>query len=302
MKTSAVLLLVFVLLETLSGFSAAHAQGAGNFCPPNRAEETTVAKIAADPKAWMGKCITVSAIYNSERLYSDIDAIYGKPGGSIGGFVDGKGSIEGFWTGKFTGRVADCKVAEDELATGLLRSPGISLDGRTLGCVNPEGPFLLFMSQREFAPATLVRRLRKSVGADGGDLKPAGKDWPNLAAVEKVAHDVVEALRAGDAKTLTGYGMRPFTAEQLLTSEATAIADLRKPGNRPLQVLTDRTSNAAEACFCRTKDCSAKWPIASRDADNQTSRPYACIRVTPKGEGGYDADASADFDGLPEPK
>ena len=67
-------------------------------------------------------------------------------------------------------------------------------------------------------------------------------------------------------------------------------------------MFTDRISNAAEACFCRTKDCSAKWPVASRDADNQISRPYACIHVTPTGEGGYEADASVDSDGLPEPR
>jgi hypothetical protein len=53
------------------------------------------------------------------------------------------------------------------------------------------------------------------------------------------------------------------------------------------------------------KDAAKRWPIDSRDADNQGSRPYACLRV----EGRRDAanvwrvrvDASRDVGGLEEP-
>ena len=32
-------------------------------------------------------------------------------------------------------------------------------------------------------------------------------------------------------------------------------------------------------CWCRTPDCSGRWPVRALDADNDPSRPYACIRT-----------------------
>ena len=278
-------------------------------CAPTNAEKATVAAIAADPTAWIGKCVTMPAIYSNEQLYADQDAIYGASKNVIGGFADGKGAIEGFWNGQFTGRVADCAAAERELALGLLRSPGISVNGRTMGCLEPKGPFLLFMSQRDLKPVTLTRRLRKQAGANGGNLRPAPADWAQLPAVRKAAGEIIEALRNGDRAALSHYGMRDFAIERVLGNSDTAIADLRKPGDRPVQVFVHASSDTAfksEACYCRTKDCSAKWPIARRDADNQASRPYACIAIDGRMESGgawvLEADASQDFDGLPEPR
>jgi hypothetical protein len=33
------------------------------------------------------------------------------------------------------------------------------------------------------------------------------------------------------------------------------------------------------ACFCRTTDCTGRWPIGSNDMDNWQTRPYACVRM-----------------------
>jgi hypothetical protein len=30
-------------------------------------------------------------------------------------------------------------------------------------------------------------------------------------------------------------------------------------------------------CWCRADDCTSRWPVAWRDADNDPSRPYACV-------------------------
>jgi hypothetical protein len=32
-------------------------------------------------------------------------------------------------------------------------------------------------------------------------------------------------------------------------------------------------------CWCRTAHCSGRWPVAPYDADNDVSRPYACVRT-----------------------
>jgi hypothetical protein len=294
-----------ILALVFSAVSAASAQGAGRFCPPTASEKTTIAAIAADPAGFMGKCVSLTGIYSDERLYADVDSIYGVNGNSIGGYVDGKGSMEGFWTGQFTGRVADCAVAENELAVGLLRSPGISLNGRTLGCLEPKGPFLLFMSQRELAPAKLVRR----VAPAKGDLKPVAADSEQHRLVSEFMPLVLAAL---DSTTLDMMGAligNEYEATRVKSDTGSAIARLRNMATRPApQIFLHDTAAAdatsTEACYCLKKDCRTLWPIARRDADNQAERPYACVRVDLTREGEtwrYKIDPGQDFGGLPEP-
>lgn len=132
---------------------AAAAAASGSMqCDPSRATAARVSDVAGDPKAWLGKCVTVKGVYSDERLYaSAADAKAKKT--SIGGYVNLSVYAEGIWSGEFTGRVTDCEQQQNDLDTGLLRSPGISLMGRVLGCITPEGPFLLFMSQGKLTKA-----------------------------------------------------------------------------------------------------------------------------------------------------
>lgn len=298
----ALAVLFFTLLSSGLSSAAFAQQPAGRaVCAPTNAVKVRIEQIVGDPAAWFGRCVSVKGIYASERVYADADAIYGLNPNSIGGYVDGKGSMLGFWTGEFTGRVADCRQAENDLLTGLLRSPGISLHERTLGCVKPEGPFLVFMTQGELEPVKLTRRTGKPA-----DLTPAARDWPHLATVEKRAADFLAAVQAKDAPTLRTFIKNAYRADQLLADTAGAIADIAQPSQRPSQVFvhTDTPDAfASEVCTCRAKSCTNLWPIARRDADNQPTRPYACVRVDgSRGEGGwtYEVDGLMDYDGLPE--
>ena len=301
----ALLAVCAAVMVTAAGQASAQAP-ARRVCDPNNSQKVTVGAIAADPAAFLGKCVRVDAIYANERLYADEDAIYGLNGKVIGGFVDGQGDVTGFWTGTFTGRVADCEKAEDDLLTGLLRSPGISLNYRTLGCVEPKGPFLVFMSQGELKASRLKRRLP---GAKGADLAPAPDGWEHRTEVETIAKDFVSALRAGDRAALKTFVRNDYAIEQMIAGEGTAIDALKSSVVRKLQIFTHGPSTpalfASEACYCLTADCEKRWPIARRDADNQASRPYACIRIDGERRGEawrYTVDASRDFDGLPEGK
>lgn len=296
-----------IILLALGLASATHAQppaGAPRVCAPTNSEKVTVAAIAADPAAWIGKCVSVEAIYSGERLNVDADAIYGVNGNSIGGYVDGKGDVGGAWTGTFTGRVADCAVAEEDLLTGLLRSPGISLHGRTLGCLEPKGPFLVFMTHSGMKPAGIKRRLP---GERGGDLQLAPVDWVHTGAVTQIARDFEAAMIDGDAEALSSIVGNGYRAEQLLTTDSSALALLRNGGGPPTIFLQRQEAGGnpvAEACWCRQRACGRLWPIASRDADNQASRPYACLRIEGRREGDawrWRADASDDVYGLDEP-
>ncbi|MFT3722070.1 MAG: hypothetical protein QM773_00675 [Hyphomonadaceae bacterium] len=297
--------MIFSVMAVVTAAGTASAQApARRVCDPGNSEKVTLAAVAADPAAFMGKCVRVEAIYSDERLYADADAIYGLNAKSIGGYVDGQGDVTGFWTGTFTGRVADCAKAEDDLLTGLLRSPGISLNYRTLGCLAPEGPFLVFMSQGELKPSKLTRRMP---GARGADLAVASENWEHRGEVARLAGDFVAALQSGDRAALKMFVRSDYAIEQLIAGEGTAIDALKTVKQRQLMIFTHGASSAdmfsSEACFCLTADCTKRWPIARRDADNQKQRPYACLQIDGVKESGswrYRLDASRDFDGLPE--
>jgi hypothetical protein len=298
---------VVVLLVAIGLGGAIHAQppsGMRQVCAPTNSEATTVAAIAADPAAWIGRCVSVEAIYAGEQLHADADAVYGVNQNSIGGYVDGRGDVGGAWRGTFTGRVADCAQAEEDLLTGLLRSPGISLHGRTLGCLEPKGPFLVFMSQGELKPAGIKRRLPWQ---RGGDLQLAPVDWSHTGAIMRIARAFEAAMMDGDVDALAQVIGNGYRAEQLVAADVSALSFLRDGGGLPTLLMSrDPGANevAAEACWCRQRACGKLWPIHSRDADNQPSRPYACLRIEGRREGEawrFRVDASHDVYGLDEP-
>jgi hypothetical protein len=274
-------------------------------CEPRVAVQATVAAIAGDPEAWLGKCVTVPAIYNSERLYADEAAIYGDNANQIGGYVDGRGSLVGFWRGSFTGRVTDCAKAQGDVDSGLLRSPGILIDNtRQAGCPRPEGVFLLFMSQGELTPAALVRR----VAPRTGNLVSPRSDWDHVDTVRLAGERFLAALRSGNRAALMGAAGGDYAVEQLLTDD-TAFAALRATSGVLQSQILQSTAVAeprfeGQVCWCLSSDCSRRWPVATRDADNQKGRPYACLRVggpTGGDPGTRMTFAEVTYEGLPEP-
>lgn len=282
--------------------------GGGGVCDPRTSEHVELKTIAADPDRWLGHCVTVPGIYSAERVYADLDAVYGVTSNSIGGYVDGHGSMDGFWDGEFTGRIADCAAAAANIDAGLLKSPGILIDNsRQAGCREPKGQFLLFMSQGDLQPTKLRRRT--SPKDPGASLGPPPEDWPHAGPILSLVAQFRDALQKSDRKTLSALLGGDYAADMMLASDDNAITSL-KTGEFKLIERVPKTQPAPDSissvvCACRGKDCSKLWPIALRDADNQPSRPYACLRVygvkDDKGAWSYSLDASRTFDGLPEP-
>ncbi len=301
------LVLVFSAVAALALWSGAGAQNVprSSVCTADNSEKVAVGAIAAAPADWMGRCVVVDGLYSDERVYRDVDAVYGVNDDSVGGYIDGLGQLPGAWRGSFVGRVSDCAEAEETLLAAQLRSPGISLHGRVLGCTKAEGPFLMFMSTTgEFGPSGLKRQM---AGGKGGDLEIAGSGWPHLDAVMQKARAFEQAMRAGDAAPLAVALDDAYRAELLLNGEDSALSFLRTGGGAPT-IFIDRDAGAdavaAEACWCRQQACGKLWPTDSRDADNQPGRPYACLRIEGGLRGGqwrYRVDASHDVAGLQEP-
>ena len=163
----------------------------------------------------------------------------------------------------------------------------------------------MFMSTTgEFGPSQLKRRLP---GGKGGDLAAAEAGWPHLAEVTRQARAFAAAMRDKDVATLSALTGRGYQAEQLVSDEGAALFQLTKGAGEPV-IFTDRNAAsdeaAGEACWCTRKTCAKRWPIDSRDADNQPGRPYACLRVEGAlrdGQWRYRLDASHDVAGLQEP-
>lgn len=297
-------LAIFLILAATSGGAGAQGVPRSAVCTVDNSEKADIADIAAAPSAWMGKCVVVDGLYSDERVYRDVDAVYGLNAASLGGYIDGLGQLPGAWRGSFVGRVTECADLERTLVAAQLRAPGISLHGRVLGCAKPEGAMLMFMSTTgAFEPSELKRRMP---GGRGGNLDIAGQDWPHLAAAIETADAFAKAMLAGDADALADVLGDAYRAEQLLTESGSALAFLRQGGGRPT-IFKERTAApdaiAAEACWCRQRACGKAWPIDSRDADNRPERPYACLRVEGvmrDGRWRYRADASHDVAGLDE--
>ena len=126
-------------------------------------------------------------------------------------------------------------------------------------------------------------------------------DWPQLAKVEGLVERFVAAVRGGDIADLTTLQFPDAEMankdeverlrRRLITDTRSPFAFLRRPGARPQQVVLvdkrwrdyrgdgDGDDYSSVTCFCRTADCTGRWPIARFDADDLSSRPYACARV-----------------------
>jgi hypothetical protein len=303
MKHAAICLCLFAAFLLWSDAGAQNVPRSA-VCTAENSEKASVAAVAADPAKWMGQCVAVEGVYLAERVYEDADAIYGVTDHSVGGFVDGLGATTGAVRGEFVGRVSDCAVAEETLLTAQLRAPGISLHERVLGCTRETGPFLMFMSHGALEPSGLKRRLP---GWKGGDLELAPPESPHTIAIAALAQEFADAMLAGDEVALTRLLGSPYRAAILLSDETSALARLKSAaGAATIFMDLDSTQQelGGEACWCRERSCLKLWPVDSRDADNQSSRPYACLRiegVNREGTWRYRPDASLDVGGLPEP-
>ena len=124
----------------------------------------------------------------------------------------------------------------------------------------------------------------------------------------QIAQAFEAAMLDGDVDALAAIIGNGYRAEQLVAEDASAFAFLRNGGGLPT-IFMDRDGDpgkaVAEACWCRQRACGKLWPVHSRDADNQPSRPFACLRVEGREEAdgimSFRVDASNDVYGLDEP-
>ncbi len=162
------------------------------------------------------------------------------------------------------------------------------------------GPYLYVRRFQFRSGRPFERRMGRYEREDYGNLVPAPADWRYRADVEALASEFLRALRTSDQEKLLWIHFREVGLEWedderelmqfLLKSRKSPFAALRtRATGSPEQIILLKRADLHEEsskysstiCFCREATCAGRWPIATFDADNLPSRPYACTEVVP---------------------
>lgn len=274
-------------------------------CSVRNSEHATVEQIATDPGRYQGHCVAVDGTMQGSSLFGSVDGVYVQPTDvldpSSSGLRLGLDHIKDHYSDRYrgvsiVGRVQDCETVRNCVYSSLGENEIVMISGY---CHTHDGAYLWVTDLRFRRSATFKRQTDSDGRDDYGDLTVAPDNWLNLKNITTLANDFLQALRAGDADKLADIHFRNVGLEWdddeaamlkfLLKDRRSPFSDIRTAATRPQQIiLVDRSSleeeqstdeYSATVCFCRDKDCTGKWPIASFDADNLPARPYACTRI-----------------------
>jgi hypothetical protein len=274
-------------------------------CSVHNSARATVEQIATDPDQYQGHCVAIDGTMQGSSLFDSVDGVYVQPTDSMdpssSGLRLGLDHIDDYYSDRYrgvkiVGRVQDCETVRNCVHSSAGEDEIVFISGY---CHSNDGAYL-WVTDLRFRRSPVFKRQTGSSGRDDyGDLIVAPANWLNLKSITTLANDFLKALQSSDANKLADIHFRNVGL-QWEDDEATMLKfllnDRRSPFNAirtattpPQQIiLLDRSSLADEqssdqysatVCFCRESDCTGRWPIASFDADNIRSRPYACTRI-----------------------
>jgi len=242
-------------------------------------------------------------------IYESVDGVYLQPPDILNpassGFRLGLDNIqrhldEAYRHVSILGRVQDCEEVH-AWAESMAEEGQIVMVGGY--CHSMNGPYVWVQDLRFRSGAPFFRQTGYRNRPDYGDLQPTPVDWPHRALVETHVNKFIQALRSSDREELANIHYRNFGADRedgetallrfLLSDRNSPFASIRTARGLPQQIIliykpylvsdededadpADAADYSATVCFCREKDCTGRWPIASFDADNLPTRPYAC--------------------------
>jgi hypothetical protein len=293
----------------LAGVSVA---GESPECSPSVAEVATVPRIAADADGYQGRCVRIDGVMRTHYLYESVDGVYLQPPDSLNpassGFALGLDNVakrysEDYRHVSVVGRVQDCGTVREAVNASVVEDQIVFISGY---CHYHDGPYLWVKHLKIRPGAPFERRMGNYDRKDYGDIEPVPADWPHRAMIEELAGKFLTALRAGDRDTLAdihfrnvGLAWKEDEAQLLkflLKAPKSPFASIRHGNGPPHQIILasrsllypepEHADDAADdysaiVCFCRTGDCTGRWPIATFDADNLPTRPYACTHIGP---------------------
>ena len=282
-------------------------------CSAANSVQTTIAEIQRDANRFMNRCVQVSGLISGRTIYSGRDGIY-LVSRSRSANNQARANFEhrlgidsqqlGLPLGQpswatVTGWVDSCeqRAARRQRAREARRDPLIGTLG---GYCHWEAGLVLVPSDHVVREVRVERLTGESARQRFGNLVRMPTDWPQRMAVDGFAADFLAALRARDRERMAElHDIRPTTGRQddramldmLLSEPESPFAGIRDAEAPQMAIfvqrehdgsLRDRDAPSALICFCRSADCTDRWPIAHLDADNSPDRPYACTRVEPR--------------------
>ncbi|HTU12617.1 MAG TPA: hypothetical protein VMG08_17130 [Allosphingosinicella sp.] len=283
-------------------------------CTARQAARATVVEITSRPDHYYGRCVTVTGAYAGISMYSDGEGIYrasrfGPDGNPTAADREHRIGIDRQQLRNLglrhplrttvTGRVDICARRQTRLeqqARDRGQVPLIMLAGY---CHYHGGPTIV-VDSFQITERTYERLSGEPARVAFGNLAPMPADWPQRAAVESLTADFLAALRAGDRAALAAlhderadsgneHDRRMFYG--LLEGEQSPFAPFRRAAPSQIAYFVGASAGAplpsdgaiaARVCFCRTVDCTNRWPISHSDADADPGRPYVCTAIEPR--------------------
>lgn len=307
--------MILPLLASLAAAApAAPAAWPSQPCTDREAQRATVVEITRRPEYYFRRCVTVTGPYAGITMFRGREGLYRAhrygPGGNTSAADRGHqigidrqqlrdlGLRHPLRT-TVTGRVDICERRHARLeqqARDRGQLPLIMLAGY---CHYHGGPTIV-VDAFQITEGSYERLTGESARRGYGNLAPMPADWPQRAAIESLTADFLAALRAGDRNALAGlHDFRPNTTQEddrsllrwLLEIPQSPFASLRREAPSQTAYFVGASGGApiacdghvaARVCFCRTADCTGRWPISSGDADADPERPYVCTAIEPR--------------------
>lgn len=196
------------------------------------------------------------------------------------------------------GRVGSCQEENDAVERIQSANPDqiIMVGGY---CHTSLETYVRVESVTVLSRAPIPRLTEAEVPPEQRQFVPASLNLPGYDRHLDAARRLITAVAQGDAEAyerLESPEKAEPGEEGLLVGNREAQASFRHwRGDRPLfaAILRDRYPMQAFvarewlddpgdevpliACWCKTRDCSGRWPIHRADADNASGRPYLCV-------------------------
>ena len=274
-------------------------------CSARNSERATVAQIAANPDAYEGRCVAVDGTMQGSSIFESVDGVYLQPPDSLNPAssglrigLDNSHYSEGYRGVSILGRVQDCETVRNCAQASAGENEIVMISGY---CHTFNGPYLWVHDLRYRRGQPFYRRMGSDARSNYGNLVAAPDQWWYRAKIASLASEFLLALQTNDRNKLADIHFRNVGEDDedeeaamlrfLLKDRQSPFFKIRTATTPPQQIilverweLKEEESEEeyfATVCYCREKDCTGRWPIATFDADNLRTRPYACTQIEP---------------------
>ncbi len=291
--------------------------------------------LAAEPRAYDGKCVRVSGLWIGQALYSGLEGYYrvGPRIGTGANSSSGNHRIGIYLSDKMWRRAEHIDAAEAD----VIGTAGVCEDLwsvteteiiMAIGYCHYAGGAYVHTAEIGFRAVPLIRQVGETARRQFGNLASPPAGWTHLGEVEALAQRWFKDIQTGNVEDFLSLHAldsdevdlddKEDDFHQVFRAKKSPFATFRGSSSAPQTAIfvlarprapdaepVPPNDYAAAACFCREGDCSARWPISLADASNAKARPFICgqfFAKTEDGETERSARTVIDWRNLQEPE